>query len=188
MRLYISIISSLLLGSTLLSAQTPAPAQNVQEEAVSNSQAAAAPHGDITVNHFVLATGVASHEPQGIKEGFSTHDGRVFAFAELSIHGHDHVTFHWKHEGKTYAEFKAPVKNSLRWRTFGSVKALAGSWDVSLEDEHGNVLKELSFNVGHDDHQGAASAQPHAGEASEKAGLKEVLSSLEPAKSANAAQ
>ena len=179
MRSSISIISALFLGATSLSAAVPVPAATPAPQA----QAAAPSHGDIAVRRMVLATGVVSHESQGAKENFSVHDGKVFAFADISSHGHDHVTFHWKHEGKTYNEFKAGIKDSKRWRTFSSVRALAGSWSVALQDAQGNVLKEISFNVAHDAPAGTpAVAQPAVKEAS---GIKEVLSSLEPAKPAH---
>ena len=193
MRSLIPIFSALFLGSTSLLAQTSAPAA-VSAPAVETAPAAATAavtQGHITINRFVLATGITNREPHDAKDTFSVHDGRVFAFADLSCQGHDHVTFHWKHEGKTYTEFKAPVKDSSRWRTYSSVKALAGSWSVSLEDEHGNVLKEVSFNIGHDATQKNASVQPVAdkkGTEEKKEGIKEVLSSLEPAKPAHAAQ
>lgn len=188
MRFYLSIISSLLLGAASLSAQTSAPTidtvpQSLQVSA-SVAQSPVSPHTEqahIEINRFVLATGVSNHEPENIKENFSVQDGKVFAFVELSSYGHTHVTFQWKHKGKPHFEFKASVKDTKRWRTFSSVKALAGEWSVAVQDEQGNVLKEISFNVSNDAMQNASAPQA----SKEGSSIKEVLSSLEPNKPEN---
>ena len=143
----------------------------------------------LTANRFVLATGVVNHEPQGTKEQFSSHDGHVFAFADLNSKGNDHVTFHWKKNGKTYHETKVSIKDSPRWRTFSKVIAHPGNWSVEIVDSHGGVVKEISFTVAAD---GASANSPKAASAADgqkqPESVKEVLQALEPAKNEKAAK
>ena len=139
----------------------------------------------LTANRFVLATSVANHEPQGMKEQFSSHDGHVFAFADLNSKGNDHVTFRWKKNGKTYYEGKAAIKDSPRWRTYSKVTAHAGNWSVELLDSHGTVVKEASFTVtANEAHAIAAPSKAVSAPDGQKQpeSVKEVLQALEPAK------
>ncbi|MBY0282198.1 MAG: DUF2914 domain-containing protein [Alphaproteobacteria bacterium] len=140
---------------------------------------------NLTANRFVLATGVVNHEPQGAKDQFSAHDGHIFAFADLSSKGNDHVTFHWKKNGKTYHETKVSIKDSPRWRTYSKVIAHPGDWSVALVDSHGAVVKEVNFKVAADESHGTAKkpqAAPPADGQKQPESVKEVLQSLEPAK------
>lgn len=131
---------------------TPAAAATAPQQAPVNKQEVAA-NAHISLNRFVLATGIEQREPRNAKENFTTADGKVFAFADLNSKGHDHVVFQWKHEGKEHAKFSAKVSDSARWRTFSHVSALPGNWSVAIVDKNGAVLKEMNFNVG-----GAAAA------------------------------
>lgn len=148
----------------------------------------------LTANRFILATNVVHHEPQGTKEQFQTSDGHIFAFAELSTKGNDHVAFHWKKDGKTYHERKMNVKDSPRWRTYSSVRALPGNWSVALLDSHGTVVKEISFTIaGNGAHHSPASPKAKAAAPTEAdkvqkqpESVKEVLTALEPANGAKA--
>lgn len=139
----------------------------------------------LTANRFVLATSVANHEPQGMKEQFSSHDGHVFAFADLNSKGNDHVTFRWKKNGKTYYEGKAVIKDSPRWRTYSKVTAHAGNWSVELLDSQGTVIKEASFTVTADGAHAIAAPSKAASMSDgqkQPESVKEVLQALEPAK------
>ena len=146
----------------------------------------------LTANRFVLATGVINHEPQGTKEQFSSHDGHVFAFADLNSKGNDHVIFRWKKNGKSYHETKVGIKDSPRWRTYSRVIAHPGNWSVELVDSHGAVVKEISFSVAadgahgtHEDHEVSTNSPktaPTADPQKQPESVKEVLQSLEPSK------
>ncbi len=138
-------LTAAFLSTTAVYAHNTAPA--VEQHAPANKPEAAA-NAHISLNRFVLATGIEHREPHNAKENFTTADGKVFAFADLNSKGHDHVVFQWKHNGKEHAKVQVKVSDSARWRTFSHVSALPGNWSVAIVDKSGAVLKEMNFNVG----------------------------------------
>jgi len=137
----------------------------------------------LTANRFVLATHVMNREPEGVKEHFSVHDGHIYAFADLSTKGNDHVIFRWKRGGAIHSEVQLAVKDSARYRVFSNVVARPGSWSVELVDSHGTVIKELSFTVEKTGKMTDVPKTDHAPEPAPKTEtVKGVLESLEPAR------
>ena len=137
-------LTAAFLSTTAVYAHNTTPA--VEQHAPANKPEAAT-NAHISINRFILATGIEHREPHNAKENFTTADGKVFAFADLSSKGNDHVVFQWKHEGKEHAKVQVKVSDSARWRTFSHVSALPGNWSVAIVDKSGAVLKEMNFNV-----------------------------------------
>ncbi len=148
--------------------------------AAAASVAPAATNHHFHINRFVLGTGVQNKEPQNVKTAFDSADHHVFTFLDLSTHEGGSITVHWKRDGHDYYSKKLDVKASNRFRTWASVKALPGNWTVAVQDEQGHVLQELNFTVG----GGHGGETAHAADVAhtQKAGIKDVLTSLEPQK------
>ena len=138
-------LTAAFLSTTAVYANNTAPA--VEQHAPANKPEAAT-NAHISINRFILATGIEQREPRNAKENFTTADGKVFAFSDLCSKGNDHDFFQWKHEGKEHAKVQVKVSDSARWRTFSHVSALPGNWSVAIVDKSGAVLKEMNFNVG----------------------------------------
>lgn len=195
MRFHLFLSSALILAlaginfAQATAADSNASKQQLATETASHAAPAHAPSitdHHLTANRFVLATGVVGHEPQGVKEQFSTHDGHIFAFVDLNSKGNDHVTFRWKKDGKTYYESNLSIKDSPRWRTYTKITAHAGSWSVEILDSHGAVVKEANFTVtAHDPHTSSNVIASNSGQKQPES-VKEVLEALEPAKAAKA--
>ncbi|RZI45181.1 DUF2914 domain-containing protein [Candidatus Finniella inopinata] len=143
------------------------------------------------VNRFVLSTGIENREPINPKENFSTVDGKVVAFADLSASADETVTFIWTHNDKVHTQWSTHVAASPRFRTHAAVQARPGKWSVKVQDSKGAVLKEQSFEVSQSgEHVTAAEPGKPVSEATAKLakkitkapskGVKETLSSLEP--------
>ena len=143
----------------------------------------------LSINRFVLATGIENREPVNPKENFSTSDEKVVAFADFSSHADETVTFVWTHNDKVHTQWSTHVTVSPRFRTYAIIQARPGKWSVKVQDSKGTVLKEQSFEVNQNsDHGGSTTGSSLA--ATEKLakkiknerpkGMKEALSSLEP--------
>jgi hypothetical protein len=177
MRFYPSLFAmSLLCGAAF--AQEPAQSTTPDHQVKADGVVHKTIQDTIQVNRFVLATAVHNREPQDVKTEFTGADQTVFAFLDLKVHEPKTITLHWKRNGHTHRTQKLHIKPSARFRTWACVKTLSGNWNVSVEDEHGKSIQELSFVIGGD---AKTQSVPHDS-VTQKAGLKKVLTSLEPEK------
>jgi hypothetical protein len=111
------------------------------------SSAGAQAH-DCVVTDWALARAIAAGAPVGRGRRFSGADGKVYAFVKLNctrVEGP--VTFRFARDGRRHAAVELPVRASAGWRTWASVRALAGNWRVTLEIE-GRRLLDDEFVVG----------------------------------------
>lgn len=182
MRFYPSLFAITFILSTAYAQQpskdSPPPPSTSKELPAANQD------HTIHVNRFVLATGVQNKEPQGEKTSFDGGDHAVFAFLDLKSTENKTITLCWKRNGHNYHVQKLTVKASPRFRTWAHVKALSGNWTVTIEDEQGKTVQELSFVVsGSTSRHGIRAAHPE--EAVQKNGIKDVLTSLEPEKTSS---
>jgi hypothetical protein len=162
-------------------AASEAPAATAPLAANTTTVAPVVTQHAIHLNRFILTTAVQNKEPLGEKTSFDGADHAVFAFLDVKSAENKTIALHWKRNGHIYHTQKLTVKASPRFRTWSHVKALPGNWTVAVEDEQGKTVQELSFIVG-----GAVAQKttPQASvvETTQKTGIKNVLTSLEPQK------
>lgn len=157
--------------------------------AAAQATESSAPHSSLSVNRFVLATGIENREPSNPKENFSTSDEKVVAFVDFSAHADETVTFVWSCDDKVHAQWSAHVAASPRFRTYAIIQARPGKWSVKVQDSKGTVLKEQAFEVSQGADHASSSTKPSSAATAKLAkkitkerpkGVKEALSSLEP--------
>lgn len=111
----------------------------------------------------IITTAIEAMEPVSDLAQVSTDVTRVYYFTELQgFRGHA-ITHRWEYNGKLMAEVSFQV-NSDRWRTWSSKNMLpswAGTWQVSVLDEGGNLMEQKQFEyVKAGSKPSTASAQP----------------------------
>ena len=126
---YISIFSFWLLFVTSLTSQV----------AMAN---------DCLVTNWQISGTVKDRVPADLRRKFTQKDNRVFAFIKLSCTMPvNNVRFCFNRDKIRYSCVKQPVKSPIHWRTWASVRALAGSWSVVVSVDE-RVLLSDNFVVG----------------------------------------
>lgn len=106
--------------------------------------------GDDTlyVASLVLTTGVVGREPVDTVQAFTTDQEEVFCHVRIfNTYELREIEFRWLLNDTEYFTMGAKICRSDRWRTFSSVKASPGTWEVQIVDEDGTVLKQRRFVV-----------------------------------------
>ncbi|HXR96204.1 MAG TPA: DUF2914 domain-containing protein [Terriglobales bacterium] len=100
----------------------------------------------VQVSEAKLGTGVQDRALTG--EGTSFPAGsQVYVWMSLTgAQAGDAVTVTWKRGGQAVLTTKLDVGGSP-WRTWAQKTVTAGSWDASISDPSGTVLKDLPFTV-----------------------------------------
>ncbi len=127
-----------------------APAFADQGMTQTTAQAPAKATALFQVKQLVVCTGVENRAPVGAAETFSADTQKVFAFLDATKITEDtQVTFVWMFGQKQVSTFQAPLKKSVRWRTFASktVSGMKGDWTLELKDADGNTVKSVQFKV-----------------------------------------
>lgn len=105
------------------------------------------PDSSSMVKRALFTTDVVDHEPVDELDSLTTATPKVFFFTELRNMQGKTVTHRWIYAGEIRAE-KAFAVQGPRWRVFSSknlIPAWAGTWQVQVVDENGDVLTERSF-------------------------------------------
>jgi hypothetical protein len=105
----------------------------------------------MTVGRMILCTGIEDREPIGSVEDFNIEVvERVYLFTEILGAGENTEIKHvWYFSGKKMLEISMLV-NGPRWRTWSYKNIYAdmtGEWRAEVEDDNGNVLASLPFEI-----------------------------------------
>ena len=114
------------------------------------SQAPVQAAAPFQVKELVVCTSVENRAPVGAAQSFSASTQKVYAFLDATKITEDtQVKFVWMYNQKEVSTFEAPLKKSVRWRTFASktVGGMKGDWAVELKDANGTTIKTAQFKV-----------------------------------------
>ena len=100
------------------------------------------------VSRSVFTTAIENKEPVSDLQQIPTDNTRIYFFTELlGLSGHK-IIHRWEYNGRKMAEITFEI-GADRWRTWSSKNMLAswtGKWQVSVLDEGGNIIEQISFN------------------------------------------
>ena len=103
---------------------------------------------DCLVTNWQISGAVRDRLPADLRTNFTQKDNRVFAFIKLSCNTPvNYVSFCFKRDDIQYSCVKQPVRSSIHWRTWASVKALTGNWSVEVSVDERKLLSD-KFVVG----------------------------------------
>ena len=98
----------------------------------------------------VVGTGVEDREPTGVAETFPSSTEKVYCFIEMTHIPQDtEVAFVWFHDQEEMLKTHLPLKMGPKWRTYAykNLYGLKGDWKIEIQDDEGNVIKEVKFKV-----------------------------------------
>jgi len=103
-----------------------------------------------TINKLVIAEDVKNREPVGVSNTFSSSIGKVYCFIMATDIAQDsEIIVTWYFAGKKIYNYKLPLKQGNRWRTFAykNVSGKKGDWRVVIRDHNRYIYKSTSFTV-----------------------------------------
>lgn len=116
--------------------------QNHSEQMASGSS--------LEIAEAVICTEVSNRTPIGTAETFPPHINKLYCFTNVVGAVQETFVKHvWCFGDEIMAEVTLPVK-SVRWRTYSSKKILPqwqGPWSVEIQDENGEILTTIVFEI-----------------------------------------
>lgn len=141
-------------GEPTVLATTAETTENVLAPQLSPEDAAALEQSEETTGHVARAqftTGIRNREPVdrviGVHPKSHADIDRLYYFTELKALTGRTVTHRWSLDGRAQAEVRFEVRGP-NWRVYSSknlTAAMAGQWQVDVEDSSGQVLDSASF-------------------------------------------
>ncbi|HIC91967.1 MAG TPA: DUF2914 domain-containing protein [Syntrophaceae bacterium] len=104
----------------------------------------------LKIAEAVICTDVSERTPSGIARSFPPDIKKLYCFTKIVGATKETFVKHlWYFDRQMMAEVMLPVK-SVRWRTYSSKRILPqwqGLWKVEIQDENGQVLTTLDFEI-----------------------------------------
>lgn len=98
----------------------------------------------------VITTAVFDREPVDMVEVFPRQNGKLYCFTRITGAEEPVKVYHvWYRGEQLMSRVELPV-NSSSWRTWSAKQLLEdwpGEWHVEVQDESGNVLKRVDFQL-----------------------------------------
>lgn len=108
------------------------------------------PQSMLNIAEAAICTDVFDRTPTGIAQAFSSDIEKLYCFTNVVGATKETFVKHlWYFDHQMMAEVTLPVK-SVRWRTYSSKKNFPqwqGSWRVEIQDENGQILTTVDFEI-----------------------------------------
>ena len=99
------------------------------------------------VTRSVITTAIENMEPVSELETVANSVSKIVFFTELSGFNGHRIVHRWEYNGSIMAEVGFDIASN-RWRTWSSKNMMSiwtGIWTVSVLDEGGNLIEQLTF-------------------------------------------